>query len=212
MKSYADLYAESPRALMRKLEDDIKALETRLARLDRLAVDGVAGLLAEYERLSTLVEQGAYGMELQTQWRWTAMDGPAHIANLYAPEQLDDGRWFCWSGPDAATTFVLPVLRQQPLSLRVHFMKTLEPEMLRSVALTVDGQRVRHQATDSLLVAEIAPRPRSSAAATLLTLDTLTTASPGGDDGRKLGIALFAIDVEPVGTIGTPSSEEASRA
>src|SRR5258705_56104 len=74
MKNYADLYAESPRAFLRKLEEDIKSLEARLTRLDRLASEGVGNLLAEYERLSLLIEQKAYGVSLEEAWQWGRRD------------------------------------------------------------------------------------------------------------------------------------------
>jgi len=193
MKSYADLYAESPRAFLRKLEDDFKSLEGRLARLDRLAVDGVGNLLAEYERLSLLVEQKAYGVEFEDSWHWRPQAGSG-VANIYAPETLADGRSYCWTGPDTLTQFALPVRRDQPLHLRVNFMKTLEAQMLDSLELLVDGERIKHHSTGGHILATIPPRITLTAAPTLLAINTGPTAAPGQDDARKLGIALFAID------------------
>lgn len=204
MKNYSDLYAESPRAFLRKLEEDIKGLEARLARLDRLATGGLGDLLAEYERLSLLVEQKAYGIPLVPSWNWAPLEGP-RVANMYSSEELEDGRSYCWTGPADVTDFVAPVLRNEPLQLRIAFMKTIEPEMLDALAITVDGSVIKHRVAGLDIVATIAPRTSPVALPTRVSLSTGSTASPGGGDARLLGIAIYGITLSAA---QTESSDE----
>ncbi len=196
MKNYADLYSDSPRAFLSKLEEDIKAIESRMARLDKVVTTSVGSLLAEYERLSLLVEQKAYGVPLAASWRWAALDGPK-VANMYAAELLPDGRWFSWTGPAPATTFVAPVVRDEPLQLRISFMKTIEPEMQEALVVSVDGTPVKHHVVALDIIATIPARSSPIPVATQIELSTQATASPGAGSDRLLGIALYEVEVLP---------------
>lgn len=196
MKNYPDLYAESPRAFLRKLEEDIKGIETRLAKLDKVATDSVADLLTEYERLSLLVEQKAYGAEQVQVWRWTP-DAGAKVANLYPSERLDDGRAFCWTGPQPVTEFVVPLARDLPLQLCIPFMKTFEPAMLEALKVSIDGVVINHLVNDLQVEAIIAPRMPLTSKPTRIAVSTGATGNPAGDDTRRLGIALFGMVIAP---------------
>jgi hypothetical protein len=204
MKNYPDLYAESPRAFLRKLEEDIKGIEARLAKLDKLATGGIADLLTEYERLSLLVEQKAYGLEQVKDWQWTP-DSGAKVANLYPLERLGDGRAFRWTGPQPVTEFIVPIVRDVPLRLRIGFMKAFEPAMLDALQLTIDGVVIKHLVGDLQIVATVAPRAPLSTQPTRIAVSTGATASPGSDDARRLGIALF--DIELAAATGEASHE-----
>lgn len=198
MKNYRDLYAESPRGFLSKLEEDIKGIEARLAKLDKLATDGITDLLTEYERLSLLVEQRVYGVDQAQDWKWTP-DGSENVANLYPVEWLDDGRAFRWSGPQPITEFLVYIARDVPLRLRITLMKAFEPAILDALQVSVDGTVVKHPVGALQIVATVAPRMPLSTRPTRITLSTGSTASPGGADTRRLGIALFGIELTPAG-------------
>ena len=197
MKTYADLFLESPRVFLRKLEEDIKGIEARLGRLDRLALGGIGDLLTEYERLSLLVEQKAYGVPLTETWSWKPGDGSPAVPNVHLPESMGDGTWFSWTGPEPTTKFAVPLRRDCALQLRIGFMRVMEEPMLDRLKVSIDGKPIRHRIAGLEVFAEIPKRDKPSPAPTLLSLDTGTTAVPGGDgNGRRLGIALLSIAVD----------------
>ena len=199
MKSYPDLYAESPRAFLRKLEADIKGIEARLAKLDKLATGSIGDLLSEYERLSLVVEQQAYGAAEMPAWEWTPRGG-ARVANLYPTEMLGDGRAFRWTGPEPVTEFIAPVERSAALTLRVTFMKTFDAAMLDTLEVAIDGVRIKHLLVEDTIVATVAPRTPLVAQATRVSISTGATAAPGETDTRRLGIALFSVELAPAVT------------
>ena len=201
MKSYADLYLESPRAFLTRLENDIKRIEERLSRLDSLAVEGVQNLLVEYERLAVLTEEGAYGVEQVPEFRWAPGAGSAAIPNIYPPELAGDGRWFAWTGPLPATEFRVALLRRRPLLLTVNLLRAFDEKMLSDLTISVDGERVQHEMPDPRRIVAVLPaRKRASAKATTITIDSGFTVRPSNADARDLGIALVSFTVEPAMT------------
>lgn len=198
MKTYTDLYLESPRAFLRKLEEDIRGIEARLARLDRVAVQGVESLLSEYERLSLLVERNAYGLAVPDEWVWGINDSGPRVDNLYAMEVTEDGRPFCWTGPDAVTTFAPLVRRDCVQRLTISYSRPANSDVHRKLIITVDGVVVDHRVGEREITADIAPRERHSLAPTSLQIDTQSTVMPGGGDERQLGIALFGVAMQAV--------------
>ena len=199
MKCYADLFIESPKAFLRKLEEDIKAIEAHLNRLDSLAASSVGHLLEEYERLALVVESKAYGVRVLDSWSWAAGGSAAPAGNLYSPEQVD-GRWFCWTGPAPETQFVAAVRREIPLTLRVSCDSAPGLDALDKMQIVVDGKRVETTRTEDGVEAQIPVRERLSALPTVLVLDTRDTIEPGNGDERKLGLALFSLSLEPAGS------------
>ena len=195
MKNYTDLYIDSPKAFLRKLEEDIKAMEANLSRLEAITASSVGRLLEEYK---------AYGVPVADQWAWTADANDAGFGNLYAPE-LGKGQWFCWTGPSAETKFVVPVRRDVTQCLRIACGSGPGLEDLASLRVFVDGQAVPTQKREDGLEVRIGVRDRLSALPTVVVIDTLQTVKPGNGDERELGIALFGLSVEPLQSVGTAS-------
>lgn len=197
MKTYTDLYIESPRAFLRKLEEDIKSLDKKLQKLDHLATSGLGGLLEEYERLSLVVEQRAYGVTLSDTWSWTAGQDGAVIPNLYAPELTGNAVTYCWTGPDPVTVFEAEIRRDIDLSINVNYLGTVNDVTLAALQLKVDGQYVKAEIADGMLHAVLKKRVKQSMKATEIQLETGETFSPDNEDGRRLGIALVSIQTAP---------------
>ena len=195
MKSYADLYVESPRAFLRKLEEDLKALEARLNRLDKLTATGIGNLLGEYERLALMVEQRAYGIAFVEQWSWAPTGGSPKVDNLYAAEEREPGDWFCWTGPEAATLFALPLQRTRTLQVRVRYLPG-PGSSAGNVRVLADGDSLAIRATADGVICTLAPRVSQSARPTVVSIVS-ETVLPGGGDERRLGIGLQAIDITP---------------
>lgn len=134
-------------------------------------------------------------------------------AGFYRPEQDNTGRAFRWTGRGDFFEFRLGVDRSQEWAFRLEVQPNphVPAKALRAYA---DFAPIPSQddASGRFVTGIIPPRPFSK----LLTLTFLLPATfvpreldPSSQDDRRLGIAFFALQLDPVGAAAPePASEE----
>jgi hypothetical protein len=120
-----------------------------------------------------------------------------------SPEGAGDEPWFSWIG-GTATAWV-DLAARDAKSLVVEIVHVLDPSVLETLRLTLDGKVVRHKLTASggaVIASARIPRrlrPRGRTTRVQLTLDRATRpcdVDPASTDNRELGIAVRRIALQ----------------
>lgn len=190
------------------------------AHLDAL-IEGVACALGELSARVRLIEQvltaeGRGGPErghlvagnLSDTWVVSA-DGMEATPNLLALEYTSDGLPFRWTGPEASTTFELPISRVRERGLVIDVVAVVKPEYLRQLQLLVDGEPVHfevgYDGTKNSVRTNLPARPERSVVRLGVKVPATHCPRDLGDstDARRLGVAISRISVgEPVSLAG----------
>ncbi|SDY21291.1 hypothetical protein [Nitrosomonas sp. Nm33] len=162
------------------------------------------------EKFTTLLEmmdrRGDVPSARLSKWRFHA-SLPTAIENLY-PAETNGADWWRWVGPAPAVRFKLNLDRSQQLTIRVHVLSFILPELHDTFRLLVNG--VHHRWIDAT------PGGRFEAlldidmglqgTPTEMTLEVAHSSPPvnGTDfpheatDNRLLSFTLSSIDIEPL--------------
>ena len=125
----------------------------------------------------------------------------------YGVETGLSGEPFRWSGPATTASIVLPLIPDAPFILWIDVVDVLEAAALETLSLSVNGLRLQHvlQPNGSawrILCAYTPPADAAIAQSILVSFKIARTLRPidlgRGDDRRWLGLAVGAIELQPV--------------
>lgn len=127
----------------------------------------------------------------------------------HGPEVNKDFGAFRWSGPLLQSNVVLPVLQDRDLVLRVHVLSVLDPAIIESLKVFVNGRRLEHEVTATpegtrIVSARIRAQSPVETDGTRITFEIAKTVRPrdiskgANPDRRWLGLAVNWIELAPV--------------
>ena len=122
--------------------------------------------------------------------------------NFYPLEKTKNEQPYRWTGPEARNVFSLAVDRSKERTFRLSLFNSVEPALLKELAIIVDGETSEHKLSydNNVIVITGMLQPMKKVDATQVELRLPRTYSPQelgkGNDMRKLGVAFHAIEIK----------------
>lgn len=102
-----------------------------------------------------------------------------------------------WTADDPQTEFGFVLDRSRKMEMKIHILALIKPEYSRKMKIIVDGNHIKHKffkSGDAYIARSILPVSEGSER-TMVRMVLPGTFSPealgGGEDGRKIGVALI---------------------
>lgn len=137
------------------------------------------------------------------------LDQPLSGEGWYSRENNSDYGYIRWSGPDLSASLDLPLAAQSDFLINVEILNALKKELVEGLVLEVNGVQiplafsyngVKTLTYKGVIKTEVLQKNPGLATITFKVNEVidLGVINPGGEDNRKLGIALKKIDIVPV--------------
>jgi hypothetical protein len=130
------------------------------------------------------------------------------IENLL-PVEIADHREFRWSGEDKNITFPVNIDRSIHQEIIFTLVAVVKPQLLEELTVEVDGKQCNHflREVDSTLQLVAVVKKAPSQKTTIIEIKLPNTYSPfelgESGDNRKLGLAIYSLEVRPIENIVT---------